>query len=168
MLAKIDSFSNQNLYKESKKLSNSLKKVSNVLSSLIWCNIYEKTHIQIQSTLFISNSTGDIRTLTYQICRIEEKLIRLSTFNKYMCNWTLEVRDILKNIVEKRRNCSLGAISPLSHNIFYMLLDFHVKAGTRFSLRDKRLFEISEVEITRVNCILKFHHQTLIHSVVFR
>ena len=73
-----------------------------------------------------------------------------------MCNWTLEVRDILKNIVEKRRNCSLGAISPLFHNIFYMLLDFHVKAGTRFSLRDKRLFEISEVEITRVNCILMF------------
>ena len=71
-----------------------------------------------------------------------------------MCNWTLEVRDILKNIVEKRRNCSLGAISPLFHNIFCMLLDFHVKAGTRFSLRDKRLFEISEVEITRVNCIL--------------
>ena len=69
-----------------------------------------------------------------------------------MCNWTLEVRDILKNFVEKRRNCSLGAISPLFHNIFYMLLDFHVKAGTRFSLRDKRLFEISEVEIIRVNC----------------
>ena len=115
--------------------------------------------MNIQSTLFISNSTGlseilrDIRTSTYQICRIEEKLIRLTTFNKYMCNWTLEVRDILKNIVEKRRNCSLGAISPLFHNIFYMLLDFHVKAGTRFSLRDKRLFEISEVEITRVNCM---------------
>ena len=57
---------------------------------------------QIQSTLAISNSTGlseivrDIRTSTYQICRIEEKLIRLTTFNKYMCNWTLEVRDILK------------------------------------------------------------------------
>ena len=40
--------------------------------------------------------------------------------------------------MEKRRNCSLGAISPLFHNIFYMLLDFHVKAGTRFSFRDKR------------------------------
>ena len=55
--------------------------------------------------------------------------------------------------MEKWRNCSLGAISPLFHNIFYMLSDFHVRAGTRFSLRDKRLFEISEVEITRVNCI---------------
>ena len=35
----------------------------------------------------------------------------------------------------------------------YLLLDFHVQAETRFSLRDKQLFEIIEVEITRVNCI---------------
>ena len=54
--------------------------------------------------------------------------------------------------MEKRRNCSLGAISPLFHNIFYLLLDCHVLAGIRFSLQDKRLFEISEVEIVRVNC----------------
>ena len=38
----------------------------------------------------------------------------------------------------------------------YRLLDFHVKTGTRFSLRDKRLFEISEVEITRVDCNYKY------------
>ena len=54
--------------------------------------------------------------------------------------------------MEKRRNCSLGAITPLFHNIFYLSLDFHVQAGTRFSLRDKRLFEISEFEIKRVTC----------------
>ena len=115
--------------------------------------------IYIQSTLAISNSTGlseivrDIRTSTYQICRIVEKLIRLTTFNKYMCNWTLEVRDILK-ILWKR-----GEIAPkeqflLFSTIFCCLLaDLCIKTGTRFSLRDKRLFEISEVEITRVNCI---------------
>ena len=33
----------------------------------------------------------DIRTSTYQICRFEEKLIRTTTFNKYICNWTHEV-----------------------------------------------------------------------------
>ena len=55
----------------------------------------------------------------------------------------------------KRRNCSLGAISPVFHNILYLLLDLLFYAGTRFLLRDKRLFEISEVEITRVNCIIK-------------
>ena len=48
--------------------------------------------LQIQSTLVISNSRGlaeilrDIHTSTYQICRIVEKIIRLTTFNKYICN----------------------------------------------------------------------------------
>ena len=68
--------------------------------------------LKIKSTPVISNSKGlseklrDIRTSTYQICRIEEKLIRLTTFNKYMCNLTPEVRDILK-ILWKR-----GEIAP--------------------------------------------------------
>ena len=35
------------------------------------------------------------------------------------------------------------------------MLDFYVNTRIRFSLRDKRLFEITEVEITRVDCILK-------------
>ena len=34
-----------------------------------------------------------------------------------------------------------------------MILDFCIKTRIRFSLRDKRLFEITEVEITRVDCI---------------
>ena len=42
---------------------------------------------------------------------------------------------------------------PLSTIFYYLMLDFFVKTGIRFSLRDKRLFEITEVEITRVNCI---------------
>ena len=42
---------------------------------------------------------------------------------------------------------------PLSTIFYYLMLDFSVKTGIRLSLRDKRLFEITEVEITRVNCI---------------
>ena len=67
---------------------------------------------QLQSTLVISNSKGlsetlrDIRTSTYQIFRIEEKITRTTTFNKYICNWTLDVRDISK-ILWKR-----GEIAP--------------------------------------------------------
>ena len=37
--------------------------------------------------------------------------------------------------------------------ISYLILDFYVKTRIGFSLRDKRLFEITEVEITRVDCI---------------
>ena len=40
----------------------------------------------------------------------------------------------------------------LSTIFCYLLLDFHVKTGTRFSPRDKRLFEITEVKKTRVDC----------------
>ena len=42
---------------------------------------------------------------------------------------------------------------PLSTIFHYLMLNFYVKTGIRFSLRDKRLFEITEVEITRVDCI---------------
>ena len=86
----------------------------------------------IQSTLVVSNSKGlseilrDIRTSTYQICRIEEKIIQLTPFSKYTCNCALEVRDIMK-ILWKR-----GEIAPqeqfllFSTIFFYLLLDFHV------------------------------------------
>ena len=53
-----------------------------------------------------------------------------------------------------------GEIAPeeqfliLSTIFWYRMLDFYVKTGIRFSLRDKRLFEITEVEITRVDCII--------------
>ena len=36
----------------------------------------------------------------------------------------------------------------------YLLLDFQVKTGTRFSPRGKGLFKITEVKITRADCIL--------------
>ena len=57
--------------------------------------------------------------------------------------------------------CKRGEIAPeeqfllLSTIFCYLMLDFYVKTGIRFSLRDKRLFEITEVEITRVDCISK-------------
>ena len=47
----------------------------------------------------------DIRTSTYLIFRIEEKILT-TTFNKVLCNWTLDVRDISK-ILWKR-----GEIAP--------------------------------------------------------
>ena len=43
---------------------------------------------------------------------------------------------------------------PFSTIFCYLVLDFFVKTKIRFSLRDKRLFEITEAEITRVDCIL--------------
>ena len=69
--------------------------------------------------------------------------------------------------MENGRNCSLGAISPLIHSILLPDARFYVQRRTRFSLRDKRLFEITEVEITRVDCILYHPHKCRPCSVYF-
>ena len=58
-------------------------------------------------------------------------------------------------ILRKRREIAPEEQFLLLSTIFsYLMLDFGVKIRIRFSLRDKRLFEITEVEITRVDCIL--------------
>ena len=57
----------------------------------------------------------------------------------------------------------LWIVDPLSTIFYYLMLDFYVKTGTRFSLRDKRLFEITEVEITRVDCASIFN--TFKHTI---
>ena len=50
--------------------------------------------------------------------------------------------------------------------IFFCLsLDDHVLAETRFSLRDKWLFEISECEISRVNCTPNIAHKNIMCCV---
>ena len=61
-----------------------------------------------------------------------------------------------------------GEIAPeeqfllLSTIFCYLMLDFYVKIRIRFSLRDKRLLKITEVEITRVDCIL------ILNSILLR
>ena len=108
--------------------------------------------INIQSTLVISKSKGpsetlrDIRTSTYQICRIEENTNRTSKFHKWTCYLTPLLEIYFENIVENRRNLLISTI------FCYLMFGFCVKTRTRFSLRDKRLFGITKVEITRVDC----------------
>ena len=54
--------------------------------------------------------------------------------------------------MEKRRNCSRGAISPLIDNILLPDLRFKHGPDFLFEIRGKRLFKITEVEIMRVDC----------------
>ena len=55
-----------------------------------------------------------------------------------------------------------GEIAPEEQFLFlstifcYLMLDFYVKTRIRFSLRDKPLFEIIEVEMTKVDCSFDF------------
>ena len=84
----------------------------------------------IQSIIVISNSKGlseilrDIRTSTYQICRIEEKINRTTKFNKNMCNWTFEVRDTLKILWKKEKLLLRSNFSFFYHNTFLHVVRF--------------------------------------------
>ena len=61
----------------------------------------------------------------------------------------------MMNILWKKGEIAPGEQFLLLSTIFYYLvLDFYVKTRIKFSLRDKRLFEITEVEITRVDYML--------------
>ena len=105
--------------------------------------------INVRSTLIISEVQGTLsNTSWYPYSDISDlqnwrKMNRTTTFHKWVCNLTPEVKDIMK-ILWKRG----GAISPHFHNILLPVVRFPCLTGTRFSLRDKQLFEIREIEIT--------------------
>ena len=71
-------------------------------------------------------------------------------------NLTPEIRDRLKILWKRGEIAPQEQILLFSTKFCHLLLDIPVKTGTKFSLRDKRLFEISDVEITRVDCIKIF------------
>ena len=50
-------------------------------------------YLKFQGTL---SNTSRYPNLDISELQNGEKIIRLTTFNKYTCNWTLEVRDIVK------------------------------------------------------------------------
>ena len=49
----------------------------------------------------------------------EKKQFEQPKFTKDYVIWRLYLEIYIENIVEKGRNCSPGAISPLFHNILY-------------------------------------------------
>ena len=57
----------------------------------------------------------------------------------------------IENTVEKRKICNFYSFPQ--YFVTCCLISM-LKQGPDFSLRDKRLFEISEVKITRVDCSL--------------
>ena len=96
----------------------------------------------------LSEILREIRTSTYQICRIEEKIKRTTTFYKRICNLTPEVRDILKILWKRGETDPEEQFLPFSTIFCYLLLDFYAKTRT------KEIFEISGVDIAIVYCIM--------------
>ena len=122
-----------------------------------WLTCTVKSTPVISKSKSLSEILRDIRTSTNQICKIEGK-IRTTTFHKSICNLTPEDRDTLKILWKREEIAPEEQLLPFFTIFWYVLLDFHAKTGTRVSLRDKRLFEISKAEITRVDCICDRTH----------
>ena len=123
----------------------------------------------------------DITTFCSWLSLSRPRLYRITAYLEVKI-WSLPRHDNLttgkKNIVEKRRNCSWGAISPLFHNIFNIFLNSRVILHIYFwkyiylwlfelfvssvlqiwyvEVRISRSISESplEFEITRVDCIL--------------
>ena len=76
-----------------------------------------------------------------------------------------------KNTLNHPKSAAMGFFSKRLTNVFeravvnepseFELLDFCIKTRTLLSLRDKRLFELIKVEITRVGSILALLEHTL-------
>ena len=62
----------------------------------------------------------------------------------------------VENIVEKREIAPEEQFLLLAIISCYLMLDIYL-SGIRFSLREKRLREITEFEITRVDYVSKFY-----------
>ena len=89
------------------------------------------------------------------MCRIEENTNRTTKFHKWTCNLTPLVRNICWKYCGKREKLLLRSNFSSYPQYFVTWCQNWCKTGIRFSLRDKRLFEITEVEITRVDCIIQ-------------
>ena len=113
--------------------------------SLRWVHTCKGTFLHVTAhkvdSLYLS-PTDSLKYFEISIPRhIRFAEFRKNKSNNYISQMNIQFdswsRDILK-ILWKR-----GEIAPfpLFHNI--LMLDFHVKTGTRFSLQDKQLFEIT-------------------------
>ena len=106
----------------------------------IWWSSYLKSIYSWQLTLFLLKTKelpeilGDICTSTHQICWTEEKI---TTFNKWICNLTPEVRDILKTFWKREEIAPFEQFLLLTTIFCYLLLNFNVKTEPDFH------FEIS-------------------------
>ena len=81
-------------------------------------NTVDSCYLEVQGTLW---NTSRYPYLTYQICRIGEMVNGTTRFHKWICNLTFDCRNILKNIMEKRRFLLFSTI------FWYLLLDFHIE-----------------------------------------
>ena len=88
-----------------------------------------------------------------RFAKLREKYSEQPHFTNEYVIWLLKVEIYRKYCAKKGEIAPWEQFLPFSTIFCYLLLDFHVKTGTRFTLGDKGLLKISEVEIMRVDCM---------------
>ena len=125
-----------------------LKKLSLCLVGYIW---------YMYCRLSLSRSKDSLKYFEISVHRqiriaeLREKIEQPNFTNEYLI-WSILY--ILKYCGKEEKLLLGSNSSSLPQVLCYLLLDFYVKTWTRISFRDKRLFETSEAEITRVDCIV--------------
>ena len=115
------------------------------------------------SRLSLSRSRRDplkhfeISVLRYIRCAVLRKYQSNKQISQRNMNLTPLVRNICRKYCGKERQEQFLLLAIIS---CYLMLDIYVKTGIRFSLREKRLREITEFEITRVDYVSKFYKAT--------
>ena len=71
---------------------------------------------------------------------------------------------MLKILWKRGENAPQEQFLLLSTIFFNLISDLYVKTRIRFSFRDKWLFKITDVEIVRVNCIVRFKNFRNVHA----
>ena len=118
----------------------------------------EMSYLNIYTRLSLSRTSWTLwNTSRYPYIDISDlrkwgkQLIEQPLLTEWICNLTPKLELYWKYCGKEEQFLLFSTI------LCRLLVDLCVKTGTRFSLRDKRLFEISEFEITRVDCIMTLH-----------
>ena len=132
-------------------------KMHNLHNVTVWENhvmyFFHKKYIQLtlvefQETLWKHFKISVPRNII--AAEVRKTINRTTTLTNEYAIWLLKLDTYWKYCGKEEKLLLL-----LFSTIFcYLFLDLDVKTGTRISLRDKRLVEISEVEITSVDYIL--------------
>ena len=93
---------------------------------------YIQSPLVILKSMWLTETLRDIRTSTYQICRIEENTYRTTKFHKWTCNLTPLVRNMLKILWKRREIAPKEQFLLLSTIFSYLMLDFYVNTKISF------------------------------------
>ena len=101
---------------------------------------HDETTCYKLSHLGLSEILRDISTWYIRLTELRKKQIKQPHFTTECIIWLLKLEIYWKYCWKEEKLLIWSNFLFFSTIFYYLLVDFHVKTGTRFSLRDMRLF----------------------------